>query len=383
MPSSNRLNVPLLRPTAIDRRSSNFQWFYRKDTREPEPCAFGDDFCRRRSIVLRGVDLTYKGNVRQRAVLELPCAGCPLGACTCGPLALFDRLWESKTEQIDLLADRTESPSWMNSAMFGRFRFLDRLQQQLHGNSKEEEKIPLDETNRSDLLALLAAFRRLSPKRRWALASGLKGAESERAERENARTFLLTSPYTVHSLWQYPATSLEKPPTGRLHEAQRVLFHMAHMEVRGQYVFQEWYKRSKRPTCTNLRFLREPLKRPSKTALEAERKREEEKDVAARSVAPFAQFLRESKPNGHQRNVKKSRQSCGRPSHLKRKVENEWKLPAALMTYDEPLDFNEQEGALEDEGFPVRSPITMSDFIHEKMRAESLILHAAQLPLST
>ncbi|KAI6239800.1 hypothetical protein M3Y99_00531500 [Aphelenchoides fujianensis] len=265
----------------------------------------------------------------------------------------------------------------MNSVMFARYRFLDRLQRQLHANSEEAERIPLDETNRSDLLALLAAFRRLSPKRRWALACGLKAAESVEAEKENTRTYLLTSPYTVNSLWQYPATSLEKPPTGRVHEAQRVPFHMAHMEVRGQYVFQEWYKRSKRPTCTNLRFLREPLKRSSKTAREAERRREEEKEAAARSVAPFAQFLRESKPTGHQRNVEKARQSRGRPVRSKRKVENEWKLPAALMTYEEPLDFNEQEEAMEDECSSYRSAITMSDFIHERQRNDSLIYFAS------
>lgn len=131
--------------------------------------------------------------------------------------------------------------------MFLRLLFLDRLQQEIH---VKEERIQVDETNRADLLALHAVLRRLAPKRRWLLANEFNAsAKSGQTANENSRTYLLTSRYSLHSLWQYPATSIEKPPTGRLHVAQseslRVgwsteKFHTAQLETRGLYVYKEW-----------------------------------------------------------------------------------------------------------------------------------------------
>lgn len=93
---------------AIDRRSPIFQSLYTQSSYETRPSAFGDDFCRRHSIVLRGATMSWCGDVRRQTVLGLPCAGCPLGACTCGALRLFDRLWDSKLEQIEPPVDGTK-----------------------------------------------------------------------------------------------------------------------------------------------------------------------------------------------------------------------------------------------------------------------------------
>jgi hypothetical protein len=51
-------------------------------------------------------------------------------------------------------------------------------------------------------------------------------------------------------------------------------------------------------------------------------------------------------------------------AHSKRQVEHEWKLPAALMTYEQPLDFDLEDEA---ENAPLAStshpPLTVGDFL--------------------
>ncbi|KAI6241936.1 hypothetical protein M3Y99_00269100 [Aphelenchoides fujianensis] len=311
-----------------------------------------------RPVIVRGAALKYADERPKRSIVRMPCA-CAGDECACGAARLFRLIWDAKVEEITLPS--SFDPSWLDPLLLPRLQHLDRLHRRLHSPPEEEDvpKPKLSDANRAALETLLAAFRSLSPRRRWLLARSLDAAGGAEAP-PLSRTFLITSRCAVAAVWQFPAATVARPPTGRLHATQvrgsgfggySADGQVTQEETRGRYRFQEWYKRSKRPLITNLRYMRERLKHTPKSALKAEQKREEERQEAVRSAAPIAEFVREPKPTGHQKNVEKPRRSNGRPAHSKRQVEHEWKLPAVLMTYEEPLYFDS-----EDEGRTPRSP---------------------------
>ncbi|KAI6219140.1 hypothetical protein M3Y99_01672400 [Aphelenchoides fujianensis] len=309
-----------------------------------------------RPVIVRGAALKYADERPKRSIVRMPCA--------CGAARLFGLIWDAKVEEI-ALPSSFECPSWLDPLLLPRLQQLERLHRRLHSPPDEdEENVPkpkLSDANRAALETLLAAFRSLSPRRRWLLARSLDAAGGEEAP-PLSRTFLITSRCAVDAVWQFPAATVVRPPTGRLHATQvrgsafggySADGQVTQEETRGRYRFQEWYKRSKRPLYTNPRRMCWRPEQPSKSALKAEQNREEERQEAVRSAAPIAEFVREPKPTGHQKN---------RAS--KRQVEHEWKLPAALMTYEEPLDFDSEDD--EEEEQPGEAafapPLTVGDF---------------------
>ncbi|KAI6241954.1 hypothetical protein M3Y99_00271400 [Aphelenchoides fujianensis] len=322
-----------------------------------------------RPVIVRGAALKYADDRPKRSIVRMPCA-CAGDECACGAARLFRLIWDAKVEEIALPS--LFDPSWLDPLLLPRLQHLDRLHRRVHTPPEEEEVPKLSDANRAALETLLAAFRSLSPRRRWLLARSLDAAGGAEAP-PLSRTFLITSRCAVDAVWQFPAATVARPPTGRLHATQvrgsafggySADGQVTQEETRGRYRFQEWYKRSKRPLYTNPRRMCWRPEQPSKSALKAEQKREEERQEAVRSAAPIAEFVREPKPTGHQKNVEKPRRSNGRPAHSKRQVEHEWKLPAALMTYEEPLDFDSED---EEEDAPIartsHSPLTVGDFI--------------------
>ncbi|KAI6229755.1 hypothetical protein M3Y99_01134000 [Aphelenchoides fujianensis] len=347
---------------------------------EPEPVVDGrrkreirdavhDVHDEERPVIVRGAALKYADDRPKRSIVRMPCA-CAGDECACGAARLFGLIWDAKVEEI-AMPSSFECPSWLDPLLLPRLQHLERLHRRVHSPQDEEEEVPkptLSEANRAALETLLAAFRSLSPRRRWLLARSLDAAGGAEAPLLS-RTFLITSRCAVDAVWQFPAASVARPPTGRLHATQvrgssfggySADGQVTQEETRGRYRFQEWYKRSKRPLYTNPRRMCWRPEQPSKSALKTEQKREEERQEAVRAAAPIAQFVREPKPTGHQ----KPRRSNDLPAHSKRQVEHEWKLPAALMTYEEPLDFDSDDEAEDAPFAPIfHSPLTVGDFL--------------------
>ncbi|KAI6229776.1 hypothetical protein M3Y99_01136300 [Aphelenchoides fujianensis] len=302
-----------------------------------------------RPVIVRGAALKYADDRPKRSIVRMPCA-CAGDECACGAARLFGLIWDAKVEEI-ALPSSFECPSWLDPLLLPRLQHLDCLHRGVHSPPEEGEEVPkptLSEANRAALETLLAAFRSLSPRRRWLLARSLDAAGGAEAP-PLSRTFLITSRCAVDAVWQFPAATVARPPTGRLRATQvrgsafggySADGQVTQEETRGRYRFQEWYKRSKRPLYTNPRRMCWRPEQPSKSAIKAEQKREEERQEAVRSAAPIAD------------------------AHSKRQVEHEWKLPAVLMTYEEPLDFDSEDES-EDAPFvsTSHSPLTVGDFL--------------------
>ncbi|KAI6222903.1 hypothetical protein M3Y99_01482100 [Aphelenchoides fujianensis] len=315
-----------------------------------------------RPVIVRGAALKYADNRLKRSIVRMPCA-CAGDECACGAARLFGLIWDAKVEEIALPS--SFDPSWLDPLLLPRLQHLERLHRRVHSPPEEEEEVPklkLSDANRAALETLLAAFRSLSaPPALAARALAGRGGRSGGAA---------ALPHVPHHV-AFPAATVVRPPTGRLHATQvrgsafggySADGQVTQEETRGRYRFQD--KRSKRPLYTNPRRMCWRPEQPSKSALKAEQNREEERQEAVRSAAPIAEFVREPKPTGHQKNVEKPRRSNGRPAHSKRQVDHEWKLPAALMSYEEPLDFDSEDEA---EDVPIaptfHSSRTVGDFL--------------------
>ncbi|KAI6209074.1 hypothetical protein M3Y96_00182400 [Aphelenchoides besseyi] len=330
------------------------------------PYKHGDDFCRKNGIVLRGVRFGQYANLQQRSLVEMPCK-CSDDFCCCGSLILLQGIHESKVEQIAPICSKSQkSVSWMDPLTLRRLQHLTHLHQQV----QQPDEYKLNEVNQSTLGTFLAAFRSLSPKRRWLLAKSLNEAVGN--ESAESRVYLITSNYPVDEIWQYPPTSIIDPPLQRVHKAQVQTSYfgsgytqeseIVHCEHRGKFAFQSHVfssKRSLRGPQNHKHIPIERSKRLSKTALAAPAKEAEKKEQAIRQAVPIVSCVKES--NGHQKNLKKARHSNGRSRHVKKQIEGKWKLPNHLLTYDEVLDFEEDNDQRNESIRP--TDLTIGDFV--------------------
>ncbi|KAI6180095.1 hypothetical protein M3Y98_00682500 [Aphelenchoides besseyi] len=311
------------------------------------PYKHGDDFCRKNGIVLRGVRFGQYANLQQRSLVEMPCK------CSDDFLllrAFMNRKWSRSLQFAQNLRNRIVS--WMDPLTLRRLQHLTHLHQQSINRHLE---------------LFLAAFRSLSPKRRWLLAKSLNEAVGN--ESAESRVYLITSNYPVDEIWQYPPTSIIDPPLQRVHKAQVQTSYfgsgytqeseIVHCEHRGVYHFNFWYKRSLRGPQNHKHIPIERSKRLSKTALAAPAKEAEKKEQAIRQAVPIVSCVKES--NGHQKNLKKARHSNGRSRHVKKQIEGKWKLPNHLLTYDEVLDFEEDNDQRNESIRP--TDLTIGDFV--------------------
>ncbi|KAI6204343.1 hypothetical protein M3Y94_00663000 [Aphelenchoides besseyi] len=350
----------LVTPRAVNRTQ-----IYRDHKKVVLPYKHGDNFCRRNGIVLRGVCFGQYTSLQQRSLVEMPCK-CPGDFCRCGSLILLRDISASEVEQIAPSCSKSQkSVSWIDPLTLRRLQHLTHL----HHQMQQPDEYKLNETNQTGLETLLAAFRSLSPKRRWLLAQSLnETTENESAE---SRVFLITSNYTVNAIWQYPPTSIVEPPLQRVHEAQVQESYfgngwtqnseIVHYEHRGGYHFNFWYNRSLRGPQNHKHIPRERPKRLSKTALAAPAKEAEQKELAIRQAIPIVSCAQES--NGHQKNLEKARHSNGRPRHVKKQIERKWKLPNHLLTYDEVLDSEEEEANNQQNESIRLTNLTIGDFL--------------------
>ncbi|KAI6217608.1 hypothetical protein M3Y95_01207500 [Aphelenchoides besseyi] len=295
---------------------------------------YNETFCENFGIVGRGAHLCDRTTLKKSTLVRLPCK-CSGDLCKCGALN-FLQLIDKKVGEV-LLNERTDSPKWLNSAVLPRMSFLNQLHRKVHEN--EEEK--LSEANRDAIDDLLRAFRSLSRKRRWLLAQSIV-ANSATLD-PTTRTYVLQSEFKIERLYQFPSSSIADPPTKPCHQTQYIYndtwqwytYHpyksgdVTQVEQRGQYHPDEYYKRH---VLRGFQF-REYEKPPTKTEIEKKLKMAEEKERQVRQTIPIVQFV--------QKERKKKKRPQSFPHHVKDRIDNPWKLPSHLVTYDEPLDFGD------------------------------------------